>query len=288
MKRLRPIENQEYLSFNDEDLIILDKIQNLPENGTYYSDYVFIILCTEGKLEMTCDGYKWILHEGELFAGVPGSVLSDYMLSPHFDCKIVAVKPTEAVVPVPMQKQMVRSALYIKEHPVTKLDEEDLATFYNYYNILCSRIQKPSHRYYNAEVRTLVNALLLYVIGTMDRQMEDVTSETSVHGEHLVDKFVRMANDDCGHHRSVEYYADRLNISAKYLSTLVRATIDRTPTEIIKIVTMKEIERRLRYSNESIKEISNALNFPNTSFFGKYFKQHSGMTPNTYRKKYHH
>ena len=61
----------------------------------------------------------------------------------------------------------------------------------------------------------------------------------------------------------------------------------RTPTDVIKVVTMKEIERRLRYSTDSIKQISAALNFPNTSFFGKYFKQHSGMTPNSYRKKYH-
>ena len=62
---------------------------------------------------------------------------------------------------------------------------------------------------------------------------------------------------------------------------------DRITDSLIKVVTMKEIERRLRYTGDSIKQISQAMNFPNTSFFGKYFKQHSGMTPNNYRKKYH-
>ncbi len=287
MKRLKPKENQAYLSFNDEDIVIIDQVQKLPENGTYYSDYVFLIICTKGKIEMTYDGRKVTLHEGELFLGVPGSVLSDYMLSPHFDCKIIAVKPSEATVPMELHKQMVNSAIYIKDHPIAKLSEDGLATFFSYYNFLTIRIKKPSHRYYNGEVRALLNAFLLYIIGTMDSEMEEMEVCTTFHSEHLVENFVRMVHADSGQNRFVEYYADRLNITAKYLSTLVRNTLNRTPTEIIKMVTMKEIERRLRYSNQSIKEISNAMNFPNTSFFGKYFKQHSGMTPNSYRKKYH-
>jgi len=288
MKRIRPIENQEYLTFNDEDVIILEKIQNMPENGAYYSEYVFMIMCTKGRVEMTYDGKRLTLHEDELFLGVPGAVLSDYMLSPNFDCKILALKPSEAVLPLAVQKQMVHSAIYIKENPVVKLHDEDLVTYFNYYNFICDRIRKPSYRYFNGEVRTLLNAFFLFVVGLLDNDMQQNDMPTTIHGEHLVDEFVKLVNDDGGHHRAVEYYADKLNISAKYLSTIVRSTIDRTPTEIIKIVTMKEIERRLRYSNDSIKEISNALNFPNTSFFGKYFKQHSGMTPNSYRKKYHH
>ncbi len=282
------MDNQEYLTFNDEDVIILDKIQNMPENGTYYSEYVFMIICTKGRVEMTYDGQRLTLHEDELFLGVPGAVLSDYMLSPNFDCKILALKPSEAVLPLAVQKQMVHSAIYIKENPVVKLQDEDLVIFFNYYKFICDRIRRPSYRYFNGEVRALLNAFFLFVVGLLDNDMQQNDMPTTIHGEHLVDEFVKLVNDDCGHNRVVEYYAEKLNISAKYLSTLVRSTIDRTPTEIIKIVTMKEIERRLRYSNDSIKEISNALNFPNTSFFGKYFKQHSGMTPNTYRKKYHH
>ncbi len=289
MKQLSPLDNQNYLNFSGEDLVIIDKVQNLPENSTYYSDYMLLIICTEGKIEMTYDGRRLTLHERDLFLGVPGSVLSDYMLSPKFDCKILGLKPSEATGSSELQKKLVPSAIYIKEHPVVQLTEEEMNTFFGYYNFLCQRIQKMYHRYYKSEVRALVQAFLLFVVGAMHPEEEEgAEPTTSYRGEHLVDEFVRMVNDDCGQHRLVEYYADRLNITAKYLSTLVRSTLDRTPMEVIKIVTMKEIERRLRYSNQSIKEISHALNFPNTSFFGKYFKQHSGMTPNTYRKKYHH
>jgi len=59
------------------------------------------------------------------------------------------------------------------------------------------------------------------------------------------------------------------------------------PSTIIQLFTMKAIEHRLRFTDMTIQEISNDLNFPNPSFFGKYFKEHAGMTPMEYRNKYH-
>ena len=50
---------------------------------------------------------------------------------------------------------------------------------------------------------------------------------------------------------------------------------------------MKAIENRLRFTDMTMQEIANDLNFPNASFFGKYCKDHLGMTPLEYRIKYH-
>ena len=177
--------------------------------------------------------------------------------------------------------------LHIKTHPVIHLTESDAEDVSAYYDLICHRIRQTEHRYQNGEVCSLINAFLLRVVGILDSGQDATETISSVHGDQLVEKFVWMVNEDCGRKRPVEYYAERLNITPKYLSTLVRNTLGHTPTDVIKVVTMKEIERRLRYSTDSIKQISAALNFPNTSFFGKYFKQHSGMTPNSYRKKYH-
>jgi len=286
MKKPPHVESQEHLCFNDKDLVIVDRIQSMPENFVYSSEYILIIVCNEGSMEMKYDGRKVMLSKDELFIGIPGSVLSDYILSPHYDCKILAIKPSETSVPLGLHKQTLNTVFYVKDHPVVKLNEVELDTFYSYYNILCKRVKRPSHRNYNSEIRTLLNTILLYVLGTMDQNV-NYNSTSSIHGEQIVEQFARMVNDDGGQHRLVEFYADRLNITAKYLSSLVRNTLGRTPSDIIRMVTMKEIERRLRYTNDSIKEISNDMNFPNTSFFGKYFKQHDGMSPNAYRKKYY-
>ena len=287
MKHLEITGHQDYLALNKQDIIILDNIRDLPENSTYTTERVLVMICTTGKIHFDYDGQLTTVHNGELFLGAPGSVMSDYMVSADFDCKLLAVKPTEVMASRELRSMIINSMLHIKAHPVAHLTESDAEDVSAYYDLICHRIRQTEHRYQNGEVCSLINAFLLRVVGIMDSGLDVTETVSSVHGDQLVEKFVWMVNEDCGRNRLVEYYAERLNITPKYLSTLVRNTLGRTPTDVIKMVTMKEIERRLRYSTDSIKQIAAALNFPNTSFFGKYFKQHSGMTPNSYRKKYH-
>ena len=98
---------------------------------------------------------------------------------------------------------------------------------------------------------------------------------------------MRMAEQSGGRIRRVEEFANQLNITPKYLSTILKETMNCRPSTIIQIFTMKAIEHRLRFTDMTIQEISNELNFPNPSYFGKYFKEHAGMTPMEYRNKYY-
>jgi AraC-like DNA-binding protein len=85
----------------------------------------------------------------------------------------------------------------------------------------------------------------------------------------------------------VDEFASQINVTPKYLSTLLKETLNRRPSEIIHFYTLKAIKHRLRFTDMTMQEISNDLRFPNASFFGKYFKEHSGMTPMEFRKKFH-
>lgn len=91
------------------------------------------------------------------------------------------------------------------------------------------------------------------------------------------------------HHRwerSVAFYASKMCITSKYLTVVVKAASGKTPTEWIREETIKEIERMLCHTKMPIKEIVYRLNFPNASFFGKYFKAQKGMSPKHYRETY--
>ena len=67
---------------------------------------------------------------------------------------------------------------------------------------------------------------------------------------------------------------------------MVKAASGKTPTKWIQEETIKEIERMLCHTRMPIKEIVYRLNFPNASFFGKYFKAQKGMSPKHYRETY--
>jgi len=85
-------------------------------------------------------------------------------------------------------------------------------------------------------------------------------------------------------HRSVEFYADKLSLTPKYLTTVVRETSGKTAHDWIIEYVILSAKALLKSTNITIQEISDRLNFPSQSFFGKYFKQQTGMSPVEYRK----
>ena len=84
----------------------------------------------------------------------------------------------------------------------------------------------------------------------------------------------------------MSYYADHLHVTPKYLSSICKPICGHTASTIIDQYVLKDIEFLMKYSQKSVKEIANELDFPNISFFGKYVKKHLGTAPRQLREKY--
>lgn len=84
--------------------------------------------------------------------------------------------------------------------------------------------------------------------------------------------------------RTVQFYADRLCISPKHFSKLIRLASGKLPMEHIRKHVIVEAKTMLRASDMTIQEIADALNFPTDSFFCRYFKHSTGLSPSDYRK----
>ncbi len=90
------------------------------------------------------------------------------------------------------------------------------------------------------------------------------------------------------HHKSqrnVSFYARQLNITPKYLSAAVKEVSGKTAARWIDESVILEAKTLLKYSGMSIQEIAYHLNFSTQSFFGKYFKQHTGTSPSRYKRR---
>lgn len=77
--------------------------------------------------------------------------------------------------------------------------------------------------------------------------------------------------------RSVAWYAEKMGITHAYLCSIVKQVTGQTCMDIISSVVIMDAKAQLKQTNLTIQEISDALNFANSSFFGKYFKRHVGM-----------
>ena len=84
--------------------------------------------------------------------------------------------------------------------------------------------------------------------------------------------------------RSLGFYADKLYMSPKYLSKMVKTVSGRSAHEWIDALVVGEAQNMLRYSDLPVKEIVTRLNFPNQTTFYRFFKIQTGQTPTEYRK----
>ena len=191
-------------------------------------------------------------------------------------------------------KNLADHLMFLKQHPKVSLSEKDAAMFDDYFQLLCRRMCDRTPMLYIDIVRSLFSTILLEVLDMVRRDMmveeeqqEQTDNAPGVHRQKLADRFMQLVEQSGGRIRKVDYFASQLNITPKYLSMLLKETMNRRPSDMIQLFTLKAIEHRLRFTDMTIQEIANDLKFPNASFFGTYFKEHTGMTPMEYRKKYH-
>ena len=103
--------------------------------------------------------------------------------------------------------------------------------------------------------------------------------------EDILWKFLTLLKQYHKEERTVNFYADKMCISPKHLSSVIKQMSHKTAHEIIADFVTMTAKRLLKTTTMSIQEISDELNFANQSFFGKFFKQNTGQSPSAYRRK---
>lgn len=99
-----------------------------------------------------------------------------------------------------------------------------------------------------------------------------------------VQEFMRQLQLHHSHHRAIAFYADKLCISQKYLSHVIKEATGRSATEWIAEYVVMEAKNLLRFSNKNVQQVAYSLNFPTQSSFGKYFKHVTGISPSEFLK----
>lgn len=137
-------------------------------------------------------------------------------------------------------------------------------------------------------VSSLISSLFYMSEGIFSRQANDLSMPVSVRSSRsdlIFNKFLRLLADYHTKERNVSFYADKLCLSPKYFSKLVKEATGRTAPEWIDTYVIMEAKNYLKYSELSIKQIVYKLHFTDQPTFTKYFKNHTGMTPAQFRKQ---
>ena len=172
--------------------------------------------------------------------------------------------------------------LFTHEKPVVRLTQKEADTFISYFNLIKSKIAESDNHFLKRLVSTLLLAMFYDLSNTIFREQPEHRRQSRA--DIIFTKFIILVEKNFKTERRVGWYAEQLCITPKYLSEAVKQVSKRTPTEWIDSCVTLEMRIMLKNSNNSIKEITEELHFPNQSFMGRYFKEHVGMSPSAYRR----
>ena len=292
---LKPRRGDDTYRIGDSDeLVVMENIGTVPSGVVCLQNHGVIFFITEGRAQLEYDGHVVQLQKNDLFLYMVHSTAANFMASSDFNCRQIWFGRAE-LFNIDIYKQIsVADMSNLKLNPVVHLNGDDIKLCDTYFQLLRDRMKFSTSVLTPDIVRMLFGTILLEMLSIMRRNAEQVAEEvqhedinSSLHKKRIIDDFMRLVEESDGRIRRVDEFASQLNVTPKYLSTILKEVMNRRPSTYILLYTLKAIERRLRFTDMTMQEIANDLNFPNPSFFGKYCKEHLGMTPLEYRMKYH-
>ena len=182
--------------------------------------------------------------------------------------------------------KLFQESLSLWKNPCITLNDQDLALAEEYFTLARDILQ--SKQMNKREILgSLITSFTYVTMDVWTRELNEARkaqTPSSARMNQLFERFPALVTEHHNTERGMAFYADKLCLTPKYLSKLVKEASGRSGPAWIDSFVILEAKNLLKYSDKTIKEIVYTLHFPNQSVFYKFFKAHTGMTPSEYRK----
>ncbi len=273
------------IGYSDEDIVVVDSIQQFTETRTAHVSMNAVVICTSGRVQAQMNGIQMELHKNQV-AVIPQNVtVTDVMISPDFNLKAMFL--TNRILQSFLREKMSiwNDMMFIHRQHIVAMDEDEILFYTHFYDMLTLAIAKGKENPYHTEIiQALLRSAILGLCGAMkwmlsaDNQLSIVNYQLSTGKSHF-QRFLDLLHSSEIKRHTVDAYASELCISPKYLTVVCKKNSGKTANEWITEHVLEDIRYYLKMTDLSIKQICDRLGFPNPSFFGKYVKDHFGMTP---------
>lgn len=255
------------------------------QDGPQVITYGAILICRKGKATVNINYKEWHLHEGAVITVFPNDVVE------------LKVKSEASLFDVEMLKynaSLLREAsLQLEQTVYSSLREDrcrqDTPVVTNIIDSMFALLKV----YFNQSECTCISQLVLLLLKAffvgfheyLQRNLQNRPDDEvkSYRVRELFNRFMMLMERDYKLSRDVNYYADLMHITSKYLTNIVRQVAGHTPKTIIDQYVILQLKMQLQRSSQSIKEIAWEYHFTDVSFFCRYFKKHTGLTPQQMR-----
>ena len=273
------------LNYFDGEIAFADNIRSIPNlKEVFKVTFLALVFCQKGTFSIRLNGTAHTVHEHEVLFIVANTVVSHIEHAEDVDCKIVVL--TSAVTLSFIGKSIVEAGMRFSTNPVVAFTPYESELMLKYYDLMMFKIRHSQLDFSSDSKLSILKSFGMDLLSCINKYVSQTDNNMMRQGDKLFHKFLLLLENNETNERSVQYFADKLFVSPKYLTSICNEKCGRTASDLIASSIVSRIKQMLEYSTKSIKEIATAMNFDNLSFFGKYVKKHLGDSPNHYRKRH--
>ena len=255
-------------------------------------DGFICLYCLRGDFSIEVNMKTYQMTPKSIFINLPGNIVRvrEPDASSLPEAKVIIIMASRAFmnnIRFDFNKSF-QDSIRIMQTPLITLDDHQLEIAEDYLN-LAIKIIHSSLTNRKDIIGSLISSLTYMSADIWESNLSAATELPAAPGTPdrlniLFDRFIALVGEYSSTYRNVGFYAEKLCLTPKYLSKLIKQTSGRSAPDWIDSFVILEAKNLLKYSDVSIKEIVYQLHFPNQSVFYKFFKTHTGITPSEYRK----
>lgn len=286
VKRMMNIDdglNDDFLIYNFDKGITAHEL-NEHFKGPVRADVIGLVVMYEGEAHVNINTRSFVVGKNMALMIIPSSIykiecsdnargfifaVSTSLL--HSDMNI----SLGSVVPIGLQ---------MYNNPCFTITETDGRILGKYIDLVYSLLK------YGKYDINVMHGQLSSLLFFMNSIMEKCVNERKLNSDscdnrnsRLMSDFIKLLTENFRTEHRIAFYADKLCLTPKYFSSLIKQTSGKSASDWIDGIIISEAKLLLLYSDLSVQQIAYQLSFPTASFFGTYFKRHTGMTPGDFR-----
>lgn len=270
-------------STTDESIAVFRSLDDIPFiKFPTRLDRMLMVVCRRGEIAAEIDLDRKRMGECSVMVLRPGHQIGRCRVSPDFDGFFITVAQEKLNIILPSLQYVIPYSLKYTSDPVIEMTQEELESLAMIYDMLRRKL-KETRPFSERALASLFEVLFYEALGIYASRSKQTTHKSR--REELLAEFIDLLERYFKSERAVNFYADKLFVTPKHLSAVLKEISGKTAGEWIDNRVVLEAKLMLRTTGMNVQEISAALNFSNQSFFGKYFKHLTGSSPREYRSK---
>lgn len=270
----------------DDGILFLNNLREVKNLSTMRLGYNTVVYCRSGRILIELGGNQQVrVKPGEMLLIPTGKLVQPMMVSTDVDANALLISDTVLKSVLGSQISIWNRAMYMKE--IYVLEDTSWAMDMGRYTAsIFQNISEPV--LYSEIIHSFLRTMLLFVCEDLLRKeaMSEKDDASSTHEKEIFNNFLQLISHEQQKRQQVSVYAGKLNITPKYLSAVCKKVSGKTPMRWITESVMEDCYNQLLKTDLSVKEIAHLLGFPNSSFFGQYFRDQAGVTPMEYRTQH--